>query len=303
MFTGEIKRGRSKRPLVMGLIFVVIVVGLVLAMPMPHTVKSTYALEPASTEAVTAPHDGVIAEVSAADGAVVARGATIARYDATEAEQALPEQEKEVARLQQLKDSGFKPSPRAVAALKKAEAAAKAATAALDKATKAAKGKPTAALKAAEKKAAAATAALEKAQAAAGPTGAELDAQLAAAIEKLASTKALVGGANILAPASGVLSLKGLEKGATVKAEQVLGGVADTSKLRAVVAAPAGEALVKGQAVELVLADGKKKRVLFDADAKDGKAGALFDNAKGELAPGTSGVADIEGAQRSLISR
>lgn len=37
MFTGEIQRSRSKRPLVIGVGFVVLVVSLLLVVPMPHT--------------------------------------------------------------------------------------------------------------------------------------------------------------------------------------------------------------------------------------------------------------------------
>lgn len=301
MFTGEIKRARSKRPLVIGLVFFIVVVGLILVVPMPHTVRSTFVLAPVSTVDVLAPRDGTIGELASTTGAVVVKGALIAKYDVTEAEKKLPELEKALAALE--KQAPAKPNPKAKAALAKAQAALKTADAALEKAKKAAKGKKTPALAAAEKKQKAAAAAVEKAQLApAGLSREELEKQVAAAKEAVAAVKAELGAASILAPASGVLTILELEKGKAVAKDAKLAKVEDTSKLKAVVKVPAGEAVVKGQGVELLLPTGTK-RVLFDAEAKDDVAEAEFDNAKGEWTAGAKGDADIEGTQRPIVSR
>jgi multidrug resistance efflux pump len=300
MFTGEIQRSRSKRPLVIGLVFLVLVVGLVLIVPMPHTVESTFVLAPLSTVELTAPRDGTIAELTSTTGATVARGSIIARYDVAEAEKKVGELEHQLEALS--KQTATKPNPKAKAAVTKAEAALKAADAAMEKATKAAKGKPAPALAAAEKKQKAAAATLEKARTAVGLTAEELEQQVTAKKESLAAAKAEVASGSLLAPASGVLTLVGLEKGRPVTTGAKLAMVEDISKLKALVKVPAGEAVLKGMGVELALPKGKK-RVLFDADAKGEVAEAEFDNASGELTVGIRGDAHIEGTQRSLVSR
>lgn len=297
MFTGEIQRSRSKRPLVIGVIFVVVVVGLVLIVPMPYDVPSTFVLAPLSTVELTAPREGTIAEVTSTTGAVVAKGSIIAKYDVSDAEKRLPDLEKQVASLE--KQPAVKPNPKAKAAVAKAEGALKAADAALAKAKK--KGKKPA-IAAALKKQQAAAAALEKAQAAVGLSKEELEKQLAAAQQARDAAKAQVASATIFAPASGVLTLVDLEKGRAVAKDAKIAVVEDTSKLKAMVKVPPGEKVVKGQGVELVLPKGKK-RVLFDADAKGDTAEAEFDNAKGELTVGLRGDANIEGTQRSIVSR
>lgn len=301
MFTGEIQRSRSKRPLVIGLIFFIVVAAVLLLVPMPHTVKSTFVLAPFNTVELTAPRAGTIAEVSAATGSVVARGALIAKYDVSEAEKKLPELETQLAALEKQKPS--KPNPKAKALLAKAETALKAADAAVAKAKKAARGKKTPALTAAEKKQKAATAAVEKLNAApAGLSKEELEKQVTSAKEALAAAKSEVAAGNILAPSSGVLTLIELEKGKLLAKDAKIAVVEDVSKLKAMVKVPAGEAVLKGQGVELVMASGNK-RVLFDADAKGELAEAEFDNAKGEFTVGTRGEANIEGTQRSLVSK
>ena len=301
MFTGEIQRSRSKRPLIIGLIFFILVVGLVLIVPMPHTVKSTFVLAPISVTELTAPRDGTIAELISTTGAVVARGALIARYDVAEVEKQLPELEKQLAALE--KQTPTKPNPNAKANLAKAQAALKAADAALAKAKKTARGKKTPALAAAEKKQKAASDALEKLKTA--PTGLtrdELAKQVAAAKEAVVNAKAQIAAGAILAPAAGVLTLIALEKGRAVTKDTKIAMVEDIAKLKALVKVPNGEAVVKGQGVELLLPSGPK-RVLFDADAKGDLAEAEFDNARGEFTVGARGEANIEGTQRSLVSR
>ena len=301
MFTGEIQRARSKRPLVIGLISFIVVVGLVLVVPMPHTVKSTFVLAPLNTVELTAPREGTLGELAATTGSVVARGALIAKYDVSEAEKKVPELEAQLAALEKQKPS--KPNPKAKAALARAAAALKAADAVRAKATKAAGGKKTPALTAAEKKQKAAAAAVEKANAApAGLSKEALEKQVTAAKEALTAAKAELATASILAPAAGVLTLIDLEKGKHLAKDARIAVVEDVSKLKALVKVPAGEVVLKGQGVELALPGGKK-RVLFDSDAKGALAEAEFDNAKGEFSVGARGEANIEGTQRSLVSK
>ncbi len=301
MFTGEIQRARSKRPLVIGLISIIAVVGLVLVVPMPHTVKSTYVLAPLNTVELTAPREGTLGEIVSTTGSVVTRGALIAKYDVSAAEQKIPELEKQLATLEKQKPS--KPNPKVKAALEKAEAAHKAAAAALARAKKTARGKKTPALAAAEKKWKAAVAAVEKASTAPpGLSREELEKQVTAAKEALAAAQTEVAAAPILSPAAGVLTLIELEPGKHLAKEAKLAVVEDVAKLKALVKVPAGEVVLKGQGVELVLPGGNK-RVLFDADAKGDVVEAEFDNAKGQFAVGARGEANIEGTQRSLVSK
>lgn len=301
MFTGEIQRARSKRPLVIGLISIIVVVGLVLLVPMPHTVKSTFVLAPLNTVELTAHREGTLGEIVSATGSVVVRGALIAKYDVSAAEQKIPELEKQLAALEKQKPS--KPNPKVKAALEKAEAAHKAAAAALARAKKTARGKKTPALAAAEKKWKTAVAAVEKASAApAGLSQEELEKQVTAAKEALAALKTEVATAPILSPAAGVLTLIELEPGKHLAKEAKIAVVEDVAKLKALVKVPAGEVVLKGQGVELLLTGGNK-RVLFDADAKGDVAEAEFDNAQGQFAVGARGEANIEGTQRSLVSK
>ncbi len=302
MFTGEIQRSRSKRPLVITVIAILLIVGILVVVPMPYTVKSTYVLAPVSTIPLIALRDGVIGDVSATTGSVVAKGSLIAKYDVSELEKKLPELEEQLATLEKQKPA--KPNPKAKAALVKAQNALKAADAALEKAQKAAKGKKTPALAAAEKKQKAAALAVEKATPAPGAelSKEELEKKLTETKDALANAKAGIASASILAPASGVLTLIELEKGKTVAKDAKLAQVDDTAKLKAVVKVPSGEAITKGMGVVLVLPAGNK-RVIFDNDAKGEVAEAEFENAKGEFSVGASGEANIEAAERSLVSR
>lgn len=286
--------------MVIGLIFVVVVVLVVLLVPMPRMLPATFTLVPGSVEAVTAPREGVILEVVMSDGAMVAKGAVLAKYDVAETQKKSEDLTKTIESLEQRKASGGKPSASAKAALTKAEAALKKETAALEKATKAGKGKTTAAMNAAQKKVDAATASLEKAKLAAGPTGEALDKELADQKAALEAVKAELAAATIVAPLSGILTLK-LEKGAAVKSGDPLGDVAEVTKLKAQVKVPPGETISKGQAVEVALAPNNKKRLLFLGPAKNDVAEAEFDNQKGEAKPGVTGDAVIEGEQRSIL--
>jgi multidrug resistance efflux pump len=300
MFTGEIRRARSKRPMVIGLIFVVIVLAVVLLVPMPHPVASTFTLQPGAMVDVVAPREGVVAEVVSADGAMVATGTVVAKFDLAEAEKQAPELQKKVEALEQRKASGGKVSPAAKAALTRAEAALDKAKAGLEKATRAGKGKTTPAMTAAQKKVDDAQAAADEAKLAAGPTGEALDRELADAQAALAAVKAQLEAKAIVSPGSGLLDLK-LEKGAAVTKDAKVGSVADVAKLKALVKVPAGETITKGQAVELTLGTAKK-RLVFTGPATGDTAEAEFDNSKGEAKPGTTGDCTIEGTQRSLLS-
>jgi len=293
MFTEEIKRSRSKRPLVIGLVVVAVVAAVVLLVPMPRTLKTRFVLAPGSSTELTAPRDGVIAEIVTNDGATVARGSVIAKYDVTDLDKQIAELEKKLASLEEQKSKP--PNAKARAALVKAQAALKAAEVALEKATKANKSK-------AEKKRDAAKTVVEKATAAVGPGPEALETELTSSREALTALQAQLASATITSPASGVLTLVGLEKGVTLKASAKLGTVDDVSKLRAQVDVPTGETVGKGQAAVLVLPGGNK-RVMFDGEVKGSVAEALFENARGELKAGTRGDAELDGTQRSLVAR
>lgn len=302
MFTQEIKRSRSKRPLVIALISIAVIGAMVLLVPFPRAVKSTFKLEPVSSTELVAPRAGTIVEVTAADGSRVERGATIAKYDTADAEKKLKEIEAQLDAAQKKLKAGAKAGGKAQAALTKATAADKAARAALEKAEKAAKGKKTPAVAAAQKKADAAAAALQKAKDAAGPSGPELEKAIASMNEQLTALKAELASPTLLASASGELSGLTLKKGDAVAANAKVGRIDDTTKLKAVVKVPAGEKVTKGQQVELLL-DSGRKLLLFDADAADGVAAAEFQNAKGDLKNGLEGAAEIAGEQQSLLGR
>ena len=285
----------------MGLLFFILVVGLVLIVPMPRTVKSTFVLAPGSSVELTAPRDGTISEVSSTTGAIVAKGSIIAKFDVSEAEKKIPVLELQISIMEK---PAVRANPKvAKAAVVKAEAALKAAEAAVAKAKKAAKAKKTTpAMVAAEKKRVAAAAEVEKARAAVGMSREEVDKLLAADKVELAAAKAVVATGSLLAPGSGVLTLVDLEKGRAVAKGARIAVVEETARLKAMVKVPAGEEVLKGQGVELVLPSGGK-RVLFDADARNDVAEAEFDNARGEFTVGLRGDANIEGTQRSLVSR
>lgn len=286
--------------MVIGLIFVLVVVLIVLLVPMPRALPATYTMAAGSVAEVTAPRDGVVLEILSADGSLVAKGTVIAKYDNAELNKKSEDLTKTIEGLEERKAKGGKVSPAAKAALTKAEAALKKETAALEKATKAGKGKTTPAMTAAQKKVDAAQAALEKAQAAVGPTGEALDKELADRKAELDAVKAELSAGNIVSPGSGLLTLK-LDKGAAVKKDALLGDVQETTKLKAQVKVPPGEDITKGQAVELTVSPGNKRRLTFSGPAKNDVAEAEFDNQKGELKLGATGEATIEGAQRSIL--
>ena len=286
--------------MVIGLIFVLVVLLVVLLVPMPRALPATFTLAPGSVTELTAPRDGVILELVSADGAMVAKGTVIAKYDLSETQKKADELSKKLEALEERKASGGKVPASAKAALSKAEAALKKETAALEKATKAGKGKTTAAMTSAQKKVDAAKAALEKAQLAAGPTGEALDKELADQKAALDALKAELGAGSITSPAAGILFLK-LEKGAALKTGAPLGDVKEVGKLKAEVKVPPGEDIAKGQAVEISLAPNNKKRLTFLGPAKNDVAEAELDNQKGEAKPGQTGDATIEGQQRSIL--
>ena len=303
MPTGE-TTPRSKRPLVVIVTFFGVVLGLsALLVPRPHTVKSSYRLTPASTLTLLAQREGVIGEVSFANGAVVTRGALIATYDVSALEKKLPVLEQQLATLE--KRQPETPNWKARAALAKQERALKAADAALDRAQKAAKGERTPALRAAEKDQKVAAAAVVRATPpfGSGLTRRELDKKLAETKEAIASAKAAIASSSILAPASGVITLLALEKGKTVARDATIATVEDTGKLKAVVKVPPGEAVLKGMAVVLTLPSGGSQRAIFESDATGDSAVAQLDNASGALSAGAQGDADIEGTERPLVSR
>lgn len=283
MFTGEIQRSRSKAPLITGLLVLVVILLIVLLVPMPHAISTTFTLEPESSTPLAAPRAGTIAEVLITDGATIGKGTPIAKYDVAAAEAELATARDRLA----LADR--KLTPAMTTALKKSDAALKAATAALKKAPRAKKD-------AAQKKVDAAQAAYEKAQAAIPPQPEELETLKA----RIAELEKQVAEGTITAPAEGKLTLSGLTRGAAVEANAKLGKIENVSRLTAVLPVPAGETVEKGLRAELELSTGKRK-VPLEGPAEDGKVTALVDNEKNELAAGATGKASIEGKQRSLL--
>ena len=299
MFTGEIRRARSKRPLVIAVTFAVVVVAIVLLVPLPHPLPSTYTLLPAATLDVTAPRDAVVTEVSTADASQVGKGMVLAKFDVSDAEKRLPEAKALLADLEERKAGKKKPTAAQLTAVKKAEAARVAASVAVEKLEK--KGVTGAKLNGAKTKLELSEQALEKAKLALGPAANQLDAALEAAKQDVATLEAQLAAPTLLASGSGLLELKGLTKGQHVKAGEVLAVIKDVAKLKAQVKVPAGEAIVKGQAVELTL-EGSKKRFVFEGPAMGDLAWAEVDNKAGAWRPGMSGEAVIDGTQRSLLS-
>lgn len=303
MPTGETQRSRSKRPLVITLFALILVMSALLAVPLPHTVKSSYVLTPAGTFTLLAQHDGVIGEVNSQSGAVVTRGAIIARYDVVALEEKLPVLEQQLATFE--KRQPGKPDFKARAALAKLQRALKSADAALEKARKVANGKKTSALTAAEKQQKTAAAAVVRATPPLGTglTQRELEKKIAETKEAIASARSFIASADIIAPASGVITLTALEKGKPVAMDAKIATVEDTGRLKALVKVPSGEAVLKGMGVVLTLPGGGTQRTIFEADARGDVAEAQLNNAKGELAAGAQGDADIEATERSLVWR
>jgi multidrug resistance efflux pump len=301
MFTGEIQRSRSKKPFVIGGALALLVVAVVLFLPFPRTVKSTFTLQGATSTEAKATCAGKVLEVVSASGKSVSSGDALLKLDASAAEKQAADAQAKLDALSKLKPANAKDAAKGQADVKKAEAAYEAAAKALEAAREKAKDKKTPALAKAEKKEKAAAAALDKAKAKARPGEEELKAQVAEAQKQLAAAKAEVDSCTIKAPAPGVVVGLRVAKGAEVQKNDVVALIASTAKLKAVVEEPANQKLRKGMALELVLDSGRKK-LLFDDDAKDGKAVAEFDNAKGELQPGMGGPAEIAGDDTNLLS-
>lgn len=301
MFSGEIRRSRSKLPLIIGICVLLLVGAILLLVPMPRTLMSSFELLPVSTIEVTAPRDGTVAEIIASNGANVTKGALVAKLDVSDAEKAVAEWEKQLETLERQKASSGKAKAKLKRDVMKAEATLKSANAAADKAMKLPKAKRAAAVSKAEKKQKAATLGLEKARAALGPSTQELERRIASAKDALAAANQKKTTSEVVASAAGVLAALSIEKGDQVLAGAKVAVVEDTSKLRAQVKVPEAEVVRKGQAVELVLPS-EKKRVLFAEDGQEGKAEAVLENAKGEFSVGTRGDANIEGTPRPLVA-
>lgn len=280
--------GRSKTPFVIVLLLIIIATLVVLVLPMPRTVPTTYTLVPYAKVDVTAPREGSFTEVTAAG--VVNKGAVLAKYDLAELEARKKELEKTIASL--TRQLQAPPNPNAATNLVKADAALKAAKTALTKAKPKKKA-------AAQKKVKAAEVALEQAKAALPKPAAELEKPLQEANLVLESVNSQIAQPTIVAPVMGVFT-PSIEVGKTVTVGASIGGVEDSARLKAVVKVPEGETVLRGQVVALSLSK-TKKRLAFDGDAKDGVAVAEFDNAKNDFKAGATGVAEIEGEPRPLV--
>ncbi|MDP2275633.1 MAG: HlyD family efflux transporter periplasmic adaptor subunit [Archangium sp.] len=136
-----------------------------------------------------------------------------------------------------------------------------------------------------------------------GLTQRELERKIAETKEAIASARSFIASANIIAPASGVITLTALEKGKPVARDAKIATVEDTGKIKAIVKVPSGEAVLKGMGVVLTLPSGGTQRTLFGADARGDVAEAQLNNARGGLAAGVQGDADIEATERALVWR
>ncbi|PZR08079.1 MAG: hypothetical protein DI536_25950 [Archangium gephyra] len=277
-----------RRSIVVALVLVLILGAVVLFVPLPRTVTSSFTLVPHAKVEVTAPREGAFSEVTAAG--MVNKGAVLATYDLAPLEARKQDIEKQIASL--TKQLQAPPNPNAATNLVKAQAALKTAQTALAKA----KGKKKVA---AAKKVKAAEVAVEKAKAALPKPAFELEKPLQELNVVLESVNSQLAQPTIVAPVAGAFT-PAIEVGKTVTAGASVGAVEDSSKLKAVVKQPDGEVIKRGQVVTLVLPRGKK-RVAFDGDAKGGLAEAMFDNAKGDLKPGVTGTAELEGEPRAMV--
>lgn len=302
MFTGEIQRSRSKTPFVVGAVLLLLVVGVVLFMPFPRTVKASFTLVGGTSTDVKAPKAGKVGELLAQSGKQVASGEALLAYDTTAAQDQVTALTAKLDALKKQKPAAPKDVAKAKAAVKKAQAALAAAEKAVEKARAQAKGKSTPALKKAEGKVKAAVLALEKAKDKVRPGAAELKAQLAELEEQLEAAKAEAAPSTVVAPVGGVVAGLRVQKGAELEKDAVVAQVQGTEKLKAIVQEPAEQKLKKGMALELVLDSGRKK-LIFDADAKDGRAEAEFDNATGALQPGLAGTAEVTGDDSNLLNQ
>lgn len=301
MFTGEIQRSRSKKPFVIGGVLLLVVAAVVLFMPFPRTVKSTFTLAGGTSTEVKAGKAGKVLEVVSASGKSVATGAPLLKLEGGDADQRVTELTAKLDALSKTKPAPAKEAAKSAAEVKKAGAALKAAEKALAAAEAKAKGKKTPAVAKAEKKLKAATDALEKVKARARPGEAELKAQTEETQKALDAAKAEAAAATITAPVPGFVAGLRLAKGADVAKDDVVALIEGSAKLKAIVEEPAGQPLRKGMHVELLLDSGRKKLEL-DEDAKNGKAVAAFDNAKGELQPGLGGAVEISGDDTNLLN-
>ena len=280
--------GRSKTPFVIVLLLISIGATVALFVPMPRTVISSFTLVPHASVDVTAPREGVFTEVTAAG--VVNKGAVLAKYALAPLELRKKDIEKQIASL--TRQLQAPPNPNAATNLVKAQTALKTAQTAVAKA----KGKKKVA---AQKKVKAAEVAVEKAKAALPKPAFELEKPLQELNVVLESVNTQLAQPTIVAPVTGLFT-PAIEVGKTVTAGASVGAVEDSSKLKAVVKAPEGEAVKRGQAVVLLLPK-SRKRVTFDDDAKNGVAEAMFDNAKNELKAGMTGTAELEGEPRAMV--
>lgn len=301
MFTGEIQRSRSKKPFVIGGVLLLVVAAVALFMPFPRTVKSTFTLAGGTSTEVKAGKAGKVLEVVSASGKSVATGAPLLKLEGGDADQRVTELTAKLDALSKTKPAPAKEAAKSAAEVKKAGAALKAAEKALAAAEAKAKGKKTPAVTKAEKKLKAATDALEKVKARARPGEAELKAQTEETQKALDAAKAEAAAATITAPVPGFVAGLRLAKGADVAKDDVVALIEGSAKLKAIVEEPAGQPLRKGMHVELLLDSGRKKLEL-DEDAKNGKAVAAFDNAKGELQPGLGGAVEISGDDTNLLN-
>lgn len=273
MFDNHLPRSRSKLPLFLALGVAVALAAVLMFLPWPHTIESTYTLEPASSVPVLAPRAGAVGAVLVKPGDVVTRGQVLAKFDVAAATETQTQLEEQLADLQKQADTAGLTA--AMDRVKRAEEQP-ASVADLDRAHEA--------LVRLESK----------------PGVSDLSAQLKLANESLARVQEEQQMNTIVAANAGTIGTVSVKAGDALTNGQAVATVDETTKLKAVLSVPAGEPVKAGNVVTLDLADGKRRLRIEDTDA-EGKVITTIENPTGSLAVGSTGKAVIEGPQRSLL--
>ena len=262
-----------------------------LLVPLPRTVRCEYELLAAGKTPVAAPLDGVLLEV--ADAGTVEAGATLARYDvsALELRRAAVTAQRDLL----MKKLESPMDPELLEAVRTAERRAQQARSDWKAAKKQFKPSMTAVLKQAERQ-------LAEAKEAAKPVpSAQLEEPLAKLNAELAALDEQQAASLVSAPVAGEFQ-PAVKAGDTVRTKQDLGVLVDASTLVARVTLPGGEVAKRGRLMTLVLPLARKTWAL-DADSVSGVATVELDNRDGALAPGATGVAELEGEPRPFFPR
>lgn len=288
----------------------VLVVGLIaLLIPLPHQVKAKVTLLPVSQADATAPHAGLLKDVSAV-GTWVRKGDVIAHYDGAPLEKKLKELDAQISAADK-KAKAPGPLPKKSQALKaaaaRADTLAKVAQADADKLAAKLKGKSTPALVKAQNKARAlktAADAAQKAADAAMPTGPEqAKNELVALNAEKEKLKGELAAATVIAPSGGQVVAVSAPAGQPVAAGAVVARLSDTSSLIAVFQLPAADAkgVKQGGSADLKL-PGFAKRVKLEK-VEGERAEVTLDNQKATIKLDAVGEAELDGESKSILGR